>query len=58
MGFCAWWLAVLWGQMYVIGCLKIGQQLNIVQGQQDGPLNKWRENDYENLYNTFKYLNP
>ena len=25
MSFCAWWLVVLWGQMYVIGCLNISQ---------------------------------
>ena len=30
MSFCAWWLVMLWGQMYV----------NMVQGQQDGPLNQ------------------
>ena len=21
-GFCAWWLIVLWGQMYILGCFK------------------------------------
>ena len=22
MSFCAWWLIVLWGQMYILGCFK------------------------------------
>ena len=35
MSFRACWLSVLWGQMYVIGCLK---RVNMVQGQQDDPL--------------------
>ena len=32
MSFCAWWLVVIWGQMFVIRCLKKVQH---VQGQQD-----------------------
>ena len=37
MSFCAWLLAVLWGQMYVTGCLTT---VNMVQRQQDFPLSK------------------